>query len=367
MPNIFQPIISRQTVIPITISTQKPSNIVLLDFPFIRMVFRGYREHDTVEGDNIPIYYAEDKDYINDWEKIYAKYGQHILLEHDIEIVPKMLRQFLKDISTRPDEIWVAPYLTFNNGGNTYALGNITGLGNNLGIKHLQPDDKPDKIVRCDAFGFGCIYCPKEIFDKITAKMTPKERQFKRDWYFNIHCHNAGIRANISWKTQLIHYHFEEEPLFRFYNKTTPEELKEWDEWYVPPNSVGKHDLILDVGARDGDSALFYWNKGYTNMRLVEPDPQYWENLDNNVEILRGYGATIEVRKKRFMLDDLEGVAFVKLDCEGCEHEHDYKNWGIPYVVEEHVYNNTGIGDVYPYIKALGYKKGMGAPMISER
>ena len=142
----------------------------------------------------------------------------------------------------------------------------------------------------------------------------------------------------------------------KFSGLNTDAEFQEWEKYYLPPASVPKHALILDVGARDGDSALFYVNHGYTNLRLIEPNPEYWPNLLANAEELR-LRADIEVRQKRFTLDDLDGVAFVKMDCEGCEQEYDYKNFGIPYAVETHETSKPSSAGIYNYVQRIGYER----------
>ncbi len=134
-------------------------------------------------------------------------------------------------------------------------------------------------------------------------------------------------------------------------------ELKEWLEWYLPPASVPKDALILDVGARDGDSVFFYIQHGYSHFRLIEPNPDYYDDLDANTKEFERIGARVEIRKKAFTPNDLNGVAFAKFDCEGCEREIDFSLLKIPWVKENHAYAESDMNGIYPYVKALGWEK----------
>ena len=97
---------------------------------------------------------------------------------------------------------------------------------------------------------------------------------------------------------------------------------------------------------------------------MIEPKEIYWAWLDENVEELKASGAQIEVRKKRFTLDDINGCKFAKFDCEGCEYEISLENLGIPWVAEMHEKSQPDSNGVYGYERFIGYQKGTG---ISER
>ncbi len=129
-----------------------------------------------------------------------------------------------------------------------------------------------------------------------------------------------------------------------------------WENWYLPPFSIKKDDLILDVGARDGDSMIFYFEHGYRNIRLIEPNLDYVKNLRHNIKILQKKGMKIEVRIKPFGREDLKGVQFAKFDCEGCEYEIDLTQLQIPIVAEIHERKSKDNG-IYPYVKAKGYRR----------
>lgn len=130
----------------------------------------------------------------------------------------------------------------------------------------------------------------------------------------------------------------------------------EMEEWYVPPKWIKKTDLILDVGARDGDSALFFITHGFTNLRLIEPQPDYFRNLSDNIDEFRAWGITIDWKYRAFRIEDLSGAAFAKFDCEGCETEIDLDKIGIPYIAELHVKNEPGELGIYQYAREVGYK-----------
>ena len=135
------------------------------------------------------------------------------------------------------------------------------------------------------------------------------------------------------------------------------QELVEWERWYLPPASVPREALILDVGARDGDSAWFYVQHGYLNLRLIEPEPDVQERLLANCEEMRQrFGAKIEVRSRPFWLEDLSGVAFAKFDCEGCEQNIDFDHLPIPWTAEFHLPNAPLPSGVYPGVIFTGLR-----------
>ena len=143
-----------------------------------------------------------------------------------------------------------------------------------------------------------------------------------------------------------------------FAHEITQEELEEWEQWYLPPSGMPKDSLILDVGARDGDTALFYVKHGYLNLRLVEPSPVHRHDLSKNAIILeRKYGAKIEIRGRPFERKDLEGASFAKFDCEGCEYEIDLPSLAIPWAAEVHKKIKPDRNGVYPYVTAMGYRR----------
>jgi hypothetical protein len=157
------------------------------------------------------------------------------------------------------------------------------------------------------------------------------------------------------WRSKRVRQ-FEQEG-FIFCNESKDGLSNEWGVWkkYLPPRSIARDALILDVGARDGDTALFYCLNGFRNLRLVEPNQAHHHMLDNNVRLLRKrFDARIEVRKTPFDRDDLNGVKFVKFDCEGCESEIDLDRLNIPYVAELHVKGTPNSEGIYDYISSRG-------------
>ena len=159
---------------------------------------------------------------------------------------------------------------------------------------------------------------------------------------------------------QFTHYYRSPDSPFRFMVHADDDEvIREWTDFYIPPPSVPKEGLIVDVGARDGDSALFYVVLGYKNLRLVEPWHQYWENLEHNVELLRKMGATVEVTHEPYKPEHLQGVAFVKFDCEGCEKRVDLTQLKVPAVAEIHIEPRMVEGEVevFNYAPRIGYLK----------
>lgn len=139
-----------------------------------------------------------------------------------------------------------------------------------------------------------------------------------------------------------------------------PEETEEWVEWYSPPSFIKPDDLIVDIGARDGDTLFLYARLGFRNFRLVEPKPECQARLKRNVaEIQRFYGGVkVEIRQKCYSPEDLEGAAFAKFDCEGCEWETPLHDRGIPIVAEIHPNPKKDERGIYiSSIKAAGYRR----------
>ena len=139
-----------------------------------------------------------------------------------------------------------------------------------------------------------------------------------------------------------------------------PIEMNDWQKYYPPPSSVPKDGLIVDVGARDGDTLLFYAQLGFRNFRLIEPNPDFIPRLLENIKAIKKvYDVEIEVRWKCFELSDLEGAAFAKFDCEGCEYEFDLASLTIPWVAEMHEKQEPDIWGIYSSsIRSTEYRRG---------
>ena len=128
-----------------------------------------------------------------------------------------------------------------------------------------------------------------------------------------------------------------------------PPESRDMGDWkgyewaYLPPKVVppiSPDALILDVGGEEGDTAIFFFEHGYTNLRVIEPYPPYRERLHHNVDILRSLGCKIELYLETFdPKKHLEGVSFIKIDCEGCEWHPLFNlvNCGISWGGELHM------------------------------
>lgn len=129
----------------------------------------------------------------------------------------------------------------------------------------------------------------------------------------------------------------------------------EWPLHYEPPVNLSKDSLILDVGARDGDSAVWFFEQGFRNFRLVEPNATYYRKLNHNVSLLRKRGAAVELHLEPFNSNQLRSVAFAKFDCEGCEHEVNLMELGFPVVAEVHVKSGSKNDGVYDYTTNVGY------------
>jgi hypothetical protein len=110
-----------------------------------------------------------------------------------------------------------------------------------------------------------------------------------------------------------------------------------WEKYYLPPRSIAHDGLIVDIGAGEGETAIFYMKHGYTNFRLVEVEPASLPFLSFNVEILRRHGCRVDVKYRSAKNEDMVSASFIKMDCEGCEMGliADYPK-DVPSVIEVH-------------------------------
>jgi SAM-dependent methyltransferase len=90
-----------------------------------------------------------------------------------------------------------------------------------------------------------------------------------------------------------------------------------WEKYYTPNSKLTPNSLILDAGAGEGETILFFYIHGYRNFRCVELDQSAFRVLQQNVAKLTD--ASFDLRNKTFGPDDLAGVVFAKVDVEGGE------------------------------------------------
>jgi hypothetical protein len=97
----------------------------------------------------------------------------------------------------------------------------------------------------------------------------------------------------------------------------------EWDLWkrcYTPSiTSLSKDSLILDAGAGEGETVLFYYLLGFRNFHCVELDSTAFRTLKANVANFSG--ARFDLQNRKFQAEDVQGVEFAKIDVEGGEVE----------------------------------------------
>ena len=126
----------------------------------------------------------------------------------------------------------------------------------------------------------------------------------------------------------------------------------------MPPPNLRPFDLIVDIGAREGDTCLWYFALGYRKFRLVEPNAKYFPNLYENTKELERLGCIIELKTEPFKPEHLDGAKFVKFDCEGCEYLINVFELSVPFVVEFHEKTKPNEKGIYNYVKAIGYFRG---------
>jgi SAM-dependent methyltransferase len=96
----------------------------------------------------------------------------------------------------------------------------------------------------------------------------------------------------------------------------------EWESWkrcYAPSDFILKNSLILDAGAGEGETALFYYLAGFRRFRCVESDPRAFMILARNAQCLGD--AEFDLRNHPFVAEDTVKVDFAKIDVEGGEIE----------------------------------------------
>jgi hypothetical protein len=115
-------------------------------------------------------------------------------------------------------------------------------------------------------------------------------------------------------------------------------ELESWKRYYLPSKFVPSDDpLILDAGAGEGETVMFYYLLGFRRFRCVESDKLAFKRLSRNVAKLRD--AKVHLFNRRFLAHDVHGVDFAKIDVEGGEVqliEADKRKLPTEIVVETH-------------------------------
>jgi SAM-dependent methyltransferase len=118
-------------------------------------------------------------------------------------------------------------------------------------------------------------------------------------------------------------------------------EYADWEKYYLPFDLKGK--TVLDVGAGEGETALFYFNHGVIKVLCVEPDQESFERLRKN-----GAGRCMPLLQRKFSLDLIgyvqmmlleqgqPGLDLVKVDIEGYEEELLQYKGVVPVVCEVH-------------------------------
>jgi hypothetical protein len=91
-----------------------------------------------------------------------------------------------------------------------------------------------------------------------------------------------------------------------------------WGTHYLPRTRIDENALILDAGAGEGETLVFFAAHGYRNFIAVEPELMFYEHLKANIKQLE---VSVILRRKMFSLADLEGVSYAKIDVEGGETE----------------------------------------------
>jgi hypothetical protein len=129
----------------------------------------------------------------------------------------------------------------------------------------------------------------------------------------------------------------------------------EWKDWvnYYLPKYANKDTVIVDVGAGEGETAIFFYLHGYRNFVLIEKEPN--KNIYLNAMALTNLGCSVTVLLQPFslaMFDKIPGYenCYFKLDCEGCEKEFLEAYHPFEFSLELH----PGAGRISDIIKMYG-------------
>jgi hypothetical protein len=100
---------------------------------------------------------------------------------------------------------------------------------------------------------------------------------------------------------------------------TITDEWPAWIKCYTPSLPFGKDSLVLDAGAGEGETVLFFYMLGFRRFRCIELNPVKFRALEANTQFLRD--ARCELENRPFTASDVIGVDFAKIDVEGGETE----------------------------------------------
>jgi hypothetical protein len=114
-----------------------------------------------------------------------------------------------------------------------------------------------------------------------------------------------------------------------------------------------KDTVIVDIGAGEGETAIFFYLHGYRNFVLIEKEPN--KNIYLNAMALTNLGCSVTVLLQPFslaMFDKIPGYEnrYFKLDCEGCEKEFLEVYHPFEFSLELH----PGAGRISDIIKMYG-------------
>lgn len=113
-------------------------------------------------------------------------------------------------------------------------------------------------------------------------------------------------------------------------------EYPDWREHYLPINVKDK--VVLDIGARQGDTARFFLEHGAKKVICIENNPYHFKYLRQNAKFHKEIFPIFESFKLGHLILDHD---FLKIDIEGYEEElldwFDYAKMLLgPCVVELH-------------------------------
>jgi hypothetical protein len=90
-----------------------------------------------------------------------------------------------------------------------------------------------------------------------------------------------------------------------------------WSKLYLPKGHLNRDAVVLDAGAGEGETILFYSRHGFRNFIAMEVDANACDRLKRNTRHLN-----VALHMRKFRKEDLLlGADFAKIDVEGGEEE----------------------------------------------
>lgn len=145
-----------------------------------------------------------------------------------------------------------------------------------------------------------------------SKRRLPIVRAFRREYYLSDPMLFRDLVHYLRLRLLYIGANFSEE---RWLMLCKEHEL--WSKLYLPKGHLNRDAVILDAGAGEGETILFYSRRGFRNFIAIEADANACDRLKRNTRHLN-----VALHMRKFRKEDLLlGADFAKIDVEGGEEE----------------------------------------------